>query len=94
MYDFFSSEKHLSSGALIASYFAGTEMLFSNMRMHNVAFVSVRCIYFKNYSVIQKFHHVLFCVLFFMNVRLFRQEELSKQRRRVKFIKYKKFVNA
>lgn len=31
------------------------------MRMHNVAIVCGRLIYFENYSVIQKFHHVLLC---------------------------------
>ena len=64
-------ERHLSSETLIACYFARTEMLLPNMRMHNFTFVSGRCIRFeRSYSVIQKFHHVPLCsslVFVFMN---------------------------
>lgn len=58
-------------------------MLFSNLCVHNITFVSVRFIYLENYSVIQ--------FLFFMNVRIVTQEECVW---RLKLIKYNKVVNA
>lgn len=69
MYEFL--ERHLSSEALIACYFARIEMLLPNMRMHNFSIVSGGCVYFeRSYSVIQKFRHVPLCsslVFVFMN---------------------------
>lgn len=46
VYNFLFLKGPFSSGALIASYFARTEMLFTNMPMHNVAIVCGRFIYF------------------------------------------------
>lgn len=67
MYDFFS-ERHLSSRALIVSYFAETEMLFSNMCMHSTAFVPARFIYFKKLFSYSENSPTLFSGFVFVNV--------------------------
>lgn len=72
-------ERHLSSGALIASYFAGTEMC-----MHNIACMTLLLFLLDLFisEIIQLLRHstTSFAVDVFMNVRIFRQEDLSEQR--------------